>query len=489
MTPLHPARSDRGRSRRRWLAGATLLGLLVAVSAAADPRAAAGRTPAAPAERRPPAPAERTPGLAERIEYRDPASPPARGPASALVTIELFFVPSHNLQLGPLRLLQQLQDRHPTRIRLVLRVLKSGSAHLVPTATLEAHAAGKFFEMLEELSRQRIQLKKEELYELARKVGGNAQRTALALEADRYREVLEANQRRFERLHAGGPPSLLFNSRPIKTALGALSAGELDREYEAAYDRAIDKLERGVPLAELPQAFDDEAMAGAPPAVAPTTQSDDDERSPADHRLATPPLRLTGLPSFGKPGVAAAVPVAVLCRPNDTMCTNLLRVLEAETRNYPDEVRVVWAPWFGVERDDAADLTLLGDAALCAESIGSHQNELTPSSGWVWVKEVYAQLGKGSGKRLSADKLIDSVAARLDVDVRALSACRATMASATLDWIAAARRSGVSRATSAIVIGGRIYGGLVDPQMIQQLIAAELAPGVLGSLPRWSTTR
>jgi hypothetical protein len=430
------------------------------------------------------------PGHAERVEYRDPATPPARGPANALVTIELFIVPGPNMQVGALRLLQQLQDRHPARVRLVYRVLKSGATQMVPSAALEAHAQGKFFELMDELSKQRNQLKKEDLYEMARKIGGDPQRVALAIQLDRYHDVLEANQHRYERLHAGPIPCLLFNSRQPKTAIGNLTATELDREYDAAYERALDKVDRGVSVSALAETFDAEAMSGIQPPVPAAGMSDDDgDRLPPEHRLAVPPLRLDGLPSFGKPGVNPTVPIAVLCRPNDASCNNVLRVVESATRLYSDDVRVMWAPWFDVGREDATDLTLLGDAALCAEAIGSHQGELTPSPGWVWVKEVYAQISKSAGKRVIADKLIDTVAARLDVDVRAFSACRATMASSTLSWIAAARHSGVPRATSAIVIGGRIYGGLGDPPVIQQLVEAELAPGVLGSLPRWHTGR
>lgn len=437
-----------------------------------------------------PAVAEPTtaPGHAERVEHHDPSSPPARGPSNAPVTVEVFFVPGPNMPTGALHLLQQLQDRHPMRIRLVYRVLKSGSALLVPSAALEAHAEGKFFELMDELNKQRTALKKEDLLELARKVGVDPQRVALATQFDHYRDVLETNQRRFERLHAGNTPSVLFNARAPKGSLGALGAADLDREYEAAYDRALDKLDRGFAAGELAEAFDDEAMSGTQPIV-PTaaTPDDDTDRSPYEHPLATPPLRLDGLPSFGKPGVAAAVPVVVLCRPSDAACSNLLRVVEPEMRLYPDDVRIVWAPWFDVSRDDAADLTLLGDAALCAEAIGSNQGELTTSPGWVWVREMYAQSGRSHGKKVTADQLIDSVAAKLDVDGRALAACRARMASQTLEWISAARHSGVPRSNTAVVIGGRIYDGLTEPSLIQALVEAELAPGVLGSLPRWHT--
>ena len=422
-------------------------------------------------------------GHSERVEYRDPANAPTRGPANALVTIELFFVPGPNLPLGSLRLAQQLQERHPGRIRLVYRVLKGPSVQLVASATLEANAQGKFLEMLDELARQRATLKKEELNELARRIGCDPRRVALAVQYDRYRDAIDFNQRRYDRLHASSPPSVLFNARPPKTPLSATTPAELEHEYELAYDRALDKIERGVAIAKLGDAFDDDAMTSTQPTGAQSSSSSSDRPTP-ERRLATPPLRLADLPGFGKPGATGAVPLAVLCRPNDWSCSNLLRIAEAQVRLYPDDVRAVWAPWFELDRDDAAELTLLGDAALCAEAIGSHQGELTPSPGWVWVKEVYGQLSKGTGKQ-PADKLIDAIAARLDVDGRTLSACRATMASTTLQWIAAAHQSGVPNTTSAVVIGGRIYSGLLDLQQIQQLVEAELAPGVLGSLPRW----
>jgi hypothetical protein len=425
------------------------------------------------------------PGRAERVEYRDPATPPSRGPAHAPVTIEVFFVPGPNMPTAALRLLQQLADRHPMRIRLVYRILKSGSSLQVPCAALEAHAEGKFFALMDELDKTRATLKKEELLELARRIGADPQRVALATQREHYRDLLEANQRRFERLHARNTPSVLFNAKPTKLGVGDLSAGELEREYEAAYERALDKLDRGFAVRELPKAFDDEAMSGIQPSV--MSAEDDADRWSLDPPLARPPLRLDGLPSFGKPGVTAAVPIVVLCRPNDPTCGNLLRVIEPEARLYPDDVRIVWAPWFDVSRDDAADLARLGDAALCAEQIGSNQGQLTTSPGWAWVKEMYAQTTRTHGKKVTADKLIDTVAAKLDVGAHALSACRARLASATLAWIAASRHAGVPRSDTAVVIGGRIYDGLAHQMEIRALVEAELAPGVLGSLARWHT--
>src|SRR5690349_9017312 len=167
------ARRRTGRLATAWslaVRAALPLGLtgLAAAPSAAEPRPA--------------------PGHAERVEHRDPSTAPTRGPASALVTIEVFFVPGPNMPTGALRLLQQLQDRHPARIRLVYRIMKSGSTLLVPSAALEAHAEGKFFELMDELNKQRAQLKKEDLADLARKVGIDPQRVILASQFEHFRD-------------------------------------------------------------------------------------------------------------------------------------------------------------------------------------------------------------------------------------------------------------------------------------------------------------
>ncbi|HEY0195855.1 MAG TPA: hypothetical protein VGC42_32295, partial [Kofleriaceae bacterium] len=68
--------------------------------------------------------------------------------------------------------------------------------------------------------------------------------------------------------------------------------------------------------------------------------------------------------------------------------------------------------------------------------------------------------------------------------------CRARMAGTAVDWVTAAQRAGVpvglahAPSGAIFVIGGRIYEQ-ADPGSVTALVEAELAPGVLGSLPRW----
>lgn len=216
----------------------------------------------------------------------------------------------------------------------------------------------------------------------------------------------------------------------------------------------------------------------------PAVASEDDD-GPREPPLATPPLALHGMPSAGRDD--ATVPITILCSASNPSCANLMLSAQHVAELYPNDVRVVWAPWFDVTRDDVTDLAVLADAALCAEVVGT-SSVAQESPGWLWVEELYRQITKGHGQKLAADERIDTVATTLEVDRARLATCQAKMAGTTVAWIAEARHAGV-RTAPAVVIGGRIYAGLNEQSTIQQLVEAELAPGVLGSWPSWHSSR
>ena len=416
-----------------------------------------------------------------RVEHRDPATAPTRGQPDALVTIEYFFVP--NVQAGnrlpQYRLLERLYEKHPGRVRIIYRVVKQNAGVQLPTAALEAHAQGKFFELMEALHEPRanVMLTKDQVLELARGIGMDTSRVAAAISDGRYTETFAANEQRMHRLR-GASNAVAFNSRVVRVNN---SEADFEREYVNAYDRALELIDQGYHPRELSKVFDEQVRRAQLPFVISTGPTDEDlESDPTEHRLAQPPIDVTGLPSFGKPDATAPLPLIVLCRPNDLSCGNLLRVVRKQVQEiYPDEVRAFWGPWFDVTHDHAADLTMLGDAVLCAERVGSSPDELSASPGWRWIAKQLDHATRTHGRRIAATRVIDTLAAELDVDAQRLSACRARTANATLDFIKKARDSGVTR-SPAIVIGGRIYEGVTDESTIHKLIEAELAPGVLG---------
>lgn len=423
------------------------------------------------------------PGGVVRVEHRDPATAPTRGHPDAPVTVEYFFVPQvlAGQRLAAYRPLERLHARHPARVRVIYRIVKLNNAVQLPVAALEAQAQGKFFEFMEALHQPRPNtvMTKDQVLELARAVGMDTSRLAAAISDGRYADTFVANERRMARLGAS-QQTVVMNSRVVR----AVNDADLETEYAKAYDRAQTLIDQGYDRRVLSKVFDEQErrVDKDKPIDIPRAPVGDDEvdDDPNAHELLSPPLDLGGLPSFGKPDAVGPSPVIVLCRPNDPQCVNIVRVIRRQVQDiYADEVRAIWAPWFDVAADNAADLTLLADAALCAEQVGSSPDELYASPGWRWITKQLDQASRSHGRRVTAETIVRTVANELDVDLQRMAACRARMAGTSLDFIAKARHAGVTR-SPALVIGGRIYNGLVNETAIRQLIEAELAPGLLG---------
>ena len=441
-----------------------------------------------------PAPAGSPGGEVIRVEHRDPSALPSRGPLHALVTIEVFFTPGQSSRVQAYRNLERLQEHHPSRIRLVYRIVKSGGQTRTPYAALQAHAEGRFFEFMDALNAARdprLGLPDKELIEVGQKVGLDPDRLALAIANPprAYVEVLDANERRRKQRLPGQPalPSALFNGRAPSTHLSALGMADLEKEYERAKDLAEDLLDRGADRGTLAEALDELAEPPREISVRAGPTDEDLGDDPGEPVLATPPLDLHGMPSYGPDH--AATTIVVLCNPTSSNCLHPMRAARNIRDWYPDSVRVVWAPFFDLTREDAAELALLADAALCAEKVGitledQDQTFGNPASaGWRWVEAVLAETYR---RRIAPTRVLDRVAGKLRVDRRAFATCRAQLAGTSVGWIEGARRAGV-RVTPSTVVGGRIYGPITDHTTLQLLVEAELAPGLLGeAAPAWT---
>jgi predicted DsbA family dithiol-disulfide isomerase len=452
--------------------GAGPLGPAPAAADAAPPAAVA----AAPRPAAPPT------GADLRIEHRDPRAAPSRGPAHAPVTVELFFVPGKDDSTRRASaLLEQLWRAHPRRIRVIYRVMMSSGAMLLPAAVLEAQAEGKFDELMDALSRARGGLARDQILQLATAAGVDGARLQAAWADGRYAQAFDDAEERRRRLHGRSTPEVLFNGQTLRRPIASVGASELEEAYRDAYDRALDLLDRGVARAELPAAFDELAAAAAPELPLQPGPTDDnlDGAAGVITPLANPPLLVDGLPGDGPPD--APIRVVVLCGPQSLNCFRQVALAGEVAELFPERVRVVWSPWFDVTRQDAAAQSLLADAALCAETLGA---------GWAFVSRMLDDASKRHGRRLPADASVDGVAAKVYLPRPSLAHCLAVTAGDALDRVAAARAAGV-RSGPSLVVGGRIYpGGVADRGVLQALIEAELAPGVLGTIaPGWRRLR
>jgi hypothetical protein len=440
-----------------------------------------------------------SPGAVVLVEHHDPTAMPSIGPIDAPVTIEVFFSPGPNGRVQTFRMLKKLQADHPSQIRLVYRVLVGGDARL-PYAALEAFAQGTFVELMKQLNcedvpvsmcRTRTTLPTSEILDLGAEIGMDRDRLATVMSnpPDSYQRALKDNDRRKQqRLRSPVLPAALFAGRAPRTPLTAMTANDLEREYEDAKQRADDLLERGADPRMLTDELDARADDVSDPVVQ-AGQTDEDFDQPAGpYPLASPPLAWTGLPSLGDP--RAQLTIAVVCSPASGNCSQPLAAAVIARDKMPDRVRVVWAPMFDPHGDDAKQLAALSDATLCAEQVGTGdvsevEFDRPASAGWRWLDAMFT-LSRPPQRRpgQSPEPMIEKLVAKLHVDPVAFANCRLRIAGRALAWADGARKSGV-HGHPATIIGGRIYPSITDSNTVQQLAVAELAPGVLREAVYW----
>jgi predicted DsbA family dithiol-disulfide isomerase len=421
-----------------------------------------------------------------RVEHRPADHNPGLGPTTAPVTAELFFVPGQVESNRAYRRLVELQSRHPRRLRVVFRVITRQAQVVVPIAALEAYAQGRFDEFMDAILAARSgTVRREHLAEVAEAAGMEPARLEQAIDRahdrDQLPDPLRANERRRLRRGANNVPDLLLNGIPVGQPMPGLDVDELEQYYDAAYDAALELLGDGVPedriveqtvLASLPTAGVTEYPAG------PVDDLARGEVGPADPpALLASPLELSGLPADGP--VDAPVEVVLLCNLKYDTCNKQLDDITHRLRElFPDEVRVVFHPWFDPQVDGNHDAAVLHRAAMCAEQQGA---------GWTWVEEAVRQVRRQPGDG-SMDAIIGKLAELTAVDPDRLDRCLAAGKDAdVIARVGGAIASGVTHAP-AVVVGGRVFlGGFTDWRAVAPLVEVELAPGLLGrAVPDWA---
>jgi len=422
-----------------------------------------------------------------RVEHRPAEDNPTLGRATAPVTAELFFVPGQPESNRAYKRVVELADRHPRRLRVILRVITRQAAVVVPIVAMEAFAQGKFDDFMDAILATRSgAVRRDDLPALAEAAGLDPDRVEAALERalepELYPAPLKANDNRRLRQHGANIPELLFNGVPVGQTLTSLDVDDLETFYAAAYDEAQAMLGDGVPVEHLVEAA--ERAAQSPYAIESYPAGPIDDPEP-DYELpeGAPPLLDRALDLGGLPGEGvgvAPVEVVLLCNLRYVSCRSQLesvgrRLLEL----YPEDVRLVWAPWYDLEVAGNETAPRLHAAALCAERQGA---------GWKWIDETLRQVFRGVGEgNGDIDALIDAVAELAEVDRATLDDCLDDLDD---DEVTARVRAAVDAGVHhgpAMVIGGRAYvGGFTDWRAAAPLIEAELAPGLLERMaPTW----
>ncbi len=400
-----------------------------------------------------------------RIAHQPLGGAPSMGPADALVTVELFFIPGAQQSRAVLGRMVALAERHPRRVRLVLRPLERQGQILVPEALLEAAAHGKAWELLDAFDESGRPPSREQLLAQVAALGIDPRRVSAAWDDERHKAALDANERRRVRRYAQSVPDALFNGRSVRRPLPSLSDDDLEEAYRDAYARAQRYLADGVPRAALAAAFERALDRPTTMFVPGPVEDRDDDLPDGDPPLLTHPLDPTGLPALGR--ADAPVVVLVFCDLTQRGCHRQLATAARVVELFPTEARVVWSPWYSIALDISSDADQLARAAMCAAA---------DDLGWEWLT---AAVSRGQRRALDHNAL-PGLARDVELDPARLDACLARIPpGAARIRIARAADAGITHGPT-VVVGGRIYvGGVAEARVLQSLIEDELEPGLL----------
>lgn len=412
-----------------------------------------------------------------RVTHRPAGVAPALGPKLAPVQVELFFLPGATSSRAPMQLAIELWRAHPSRVRLLFRVLsRQGQVHL-PVAALEAAAQGKFLPFMEAVTQRLRGTTLPQIRELAQSVGMDLEQLDAAWEDNRHFEQLENNDLRRTRLRARQTPEIAFSGKLASRPVTVLGSSDFEAAYREALARADDARDRGVAPDELAEVLEREAQTSRLSAVVALGPADErreaeDWQVEPSSGLVSAPVRTDGLPTL-RTARAPALPLVVACNPLSVLCYRQLQLAAAVASVVQDRARVMWVPMFDPRGRDALVVTQVSDAILCAEAMGA---------GWVALDLVTAQTNSRRGPMASAQEVIDGLIDAADLDGRALARCLAERSGASVRRTGELRAAGLV-ATPTLVVGGRMYpGGVSDAASLQNLIELELADGWLGAL-------
>lgn len=405
------------------------------------------------------------------VVHDPPGSVPILGPRLAPVTIEFFC----NLGDGTgsaqvYRLLTELSQRHPRRVRVLFRLVSSGersNPHI--EAGLEAFSQGHFLAFASALYADSGRSPRvSQLGEVARAAGVDPRRLAEALADGRHAAQATANHFYRKRHRVRRVPGLLVNGQPYDRRPRTID--ELEELYDAAYARGQALLARGVPLADLYPRLLEQVVAERPaPLIGPGAVDGlrPGQRPPLGPAPLVDPRVTRGGHRRGPDG--APVTIHLFCNFQTRNCAQTAAMLDEVMAAYPDEVRLAFHHLYDPDgrREDRA--VELGRAAVCADRAGRF---------WDFYDLVYRQ-GRQGAVRVELADLPDL----LDTDAGRLSACLAdhrVEARLRLER----RRDlalGVSL-TPSVVLGGRLYTGTKSFDELAGLVDRELLPGVLGRI-------
>lgn len=146
------------------------------------------------------------------------AEAPARGPADARVTVEVWSDFQCPFCARGAERLTQLREKYGDKVRVVFRhqpLPFHEHARLAAAASMAAHEQGRFWEFHDALFTQQRALDRGSLEALAGKLGLDVHRFRQALDSGAYDNYLDAEGVEAQRRGIAGTPTFFINGTPV----------------------------------------------------------------------------------------------------------------------------------------------------------------------------------------------------------------------------------------------------------------------------------
>jgi len=266
-------------------------------------------------------------------------SSPAKGPSDALVTIVEFSDFQCPFCGRVEATVKQISDTYGKDVRVVFKqnpLPFHQNAGPAAEASLEARDQGKFWEMHEKLFSNQQALEKDKLEGYAKEVGLNVSKFKTAIETDKHKAEIEADQKLARDLGASGTPSFFINGRSLR---GAQPFDAFKAVIDEELAKAKQMVSSGTPKTQLyAKVIANGATApkfiDAPNAPAPAAAAEPDANK--IYKIAQAPKS----PVKGNP--SAKVVIEQFSDFQCPFCSRVEPTIKQVEETYGNKVKIVW---------------------------------------------------------------------------------------------------------------------------------------------------
>ncbi|MGB8931984.1 MAG: thioredoxin domain-containing protein [Anaeromyxobacteraceae bacterium] len=342
----------------------------------------------------PSAPPPPPPQVFKKIDLRP--DDPARGPATAKVTLVLFsdFQCPFCGKVEPT--LSQLEQEAKGNLRIVWKhrpLPMHANARGAAAAAEAARAQGKFWPMHDKLFENQQSLSPETYDRLARELGLNAARFKAALADPKLAARIDADDKQAVEVGAGGTPTMYLNCRQVVGALPPERLRPILQEEIAKVDRLLAAGVKAGPALYAKACEENVKLAAAQPQAAP-------QAAPAPAGLQKIDLRSDDPVRGNK---AAPVTIVLFSDFQCPYCSRVEPTLQQVLATYGNKVRVAWKhqplpfhPNAGPAAEAAEAAREQGKFWEMHDALFQNQQSLSP--------ETYERLARQIGLNVNAFK-------------------------------------------------------------------------------------